>query len=43
MIFIVLYGQYEKGSDLRFTNLLRIMNALDITLEEFFKEELDDI
>lgn len=36
------YGQYEKGSDIRFTSLLRIMNAFDITLEEFFSEGFDE-
>lgn len=35
------YGRYEKGQDIRFTSLLRILNALDITLEEFFKEGFD--
>lgn len=32
------YGRYEKGTDIRFTSLLRILNAFDITLEDFFKE-----
>ena len=37
------YGKYEKGTDLRFTSLLRVLNALDITLEEFFKEGFDKV
>lgn len=36
------YGQYEKGTDLRFTSLLRVLNALEITLEEFFSEGFDE-
>lgn len=35
------YGRYEKGQDIRFTSLLRILNAFDITLEEFFSEGFD--
>lgn len=36
------YGRYEKGSDMRFTSLVRVLNALDITLEDFFKEGFDE-
>lgn len=33
------YGRYERGkSDLRLSSLLKILNAFDMTLEEFFKE-----
>lgn len=32
------YGRYEKGQDLRFSTLLRIVSAFGITLEEFFSE-----
>jgi len=32
------YGRYEQGQDLRFTSLLKVLKALDISLEEFFKE-----
>ena len=32
------YGRYEKGQDLRFTSLLRLLRALDISFEEFFKD-----
>ena len=32
------YGRYEKGEDLRFSSLLKVLKALDITLEEFFSE-----
>jgi len=31
------YGRYEKGQDLRFSSLLKVLQALDITLEEFFE------
>jgi transcriptional regulator with XRE-family HTH domain len=32
------YGRYEKGEDLKFSSLLKILNALDISLKEFFDE-----
>lgn len=35
------YGRYEKGQDLRFSSLLKVLKALDITLDEFFKEGFD--
>ena len=31
------YGRYEKGSDLRFSSLVKVLKAMDISLEEFFK------
>lgn len=32
------FGRYERGEDLRFSTLLRIIKAFDMTLEEFFSE-----
>lgn len=32
------YSRYERGEDLRFSTLLRIVQAFDMTLEEFFGE-----
>ena len=32
------YGRYEKGEDLRFSSLMKVIKALDITPEEFFSE-----
>lgn len=32
------YGRYETGEDMRFTSLLRVLNALGISLEEFFSK-----
>ena len=32
------YGRYEKGQDLRFSSLLKVLKALDVSLEAFFKE-----
>jgi transcriptional regulator with XRE-family HTH domain len=32
------YGRYEKGQDLRFSSLVKVLKALDISLEDFFKE-----
>lgn len=35
------YGRYEIGTDLQYTSLLKIANAFDMTLEEFFSEGFD--
>lgn len=32
------FGRYERGEDLRFSTLIKIVNAFDMTLEEFFSE-----
>jgi transcriptional regulator with XRE-family HTH domain len=32
------YGRYEKGQDLRFSSLLKVLKALNISLKEFFKQ-----
>lgn len=34
----VQYGRYEKGNDLRYTSLLKVIKALDMTPAEFFSE-----
>lgn len=31
------YGRYERGSDLKLSNLMKVLDGFDITLEEFFK------
>ena len=36
------YGRYEKGQDLRFSSLVKVLNALNISLEDFFKEGFDN-
>jgi len=35
------YGRYEQGKDLRFSSLVKVLIALDISLEDFFKEGFD--
>lgn len=35
------FGRYEKGENLRFDNLLKIVKAFDMTLAEFFSEGFD--
>jgi transcriptional regulator with XRE-family HTH domain len=35
------YGRYEKGEDLRFSSLVKVISALDISIPEFFKEGFD--
>jgi hypothetical protein len=34
----VQYGRYENGNDLRYTSLLKVIKALDMTPAEFFSE-----
>jgi transcriptional regulator with XRE-family HTH domain len=31
------FGRYENGENLRYSNLVKIIRAFDITVEEFFK------
>lgn len=35
------YGRYERGDDLRFGTLIKIINALEMTIEDFFSEGFD--
>jgi transcriptional regulator with XRE-family HTH domain len=35
------YGRYEKGEDIRFSSLVKLVQAFDMTLEEFFSEGFD--
>jgi hypothetical protein len=32
------FGRYERGEDLRYSSLLRVVKALGITLEKFFSK-----
>ena len=32
------YGRYEKGQDLRFSSLVKVLDALDIAVKDFFGE-----
>jgi transcriptional regulator with XRE-family HTH domain len=35
------YGKYEKGEDLRYSSLLKVIRALGVTPQEFFSEGFD--
>ncbi len=35
------YNKYERGFDIRFSTLVRIIKQFDMTLEEFFSEGFD--
>lgn len=35
------FGRYEKGEDLRYTSLLKVIKAFGLTKEEFFSEGFD--
>ena len=32
------YGKYENGGNIKFTTLCKILNHLNVSLKEFFKE-----
>ncbi len=32
------FGRYENGEDLRYTSLVKVINAFGLTMEEFFSE-----
>ncbi len=32
------FGRYENGQDLRFSSLVKVVSALDMTLHDFFSE-----
>lgn len=32
------YGRYEKGQDLRFSSLVKVLKAMDISLKDFFSQ-----
>lgn len=32
------YGRYERGEDIRFGTLIKIINAFGLTIDEFFAE-----
>lgn len=36
------FGRYEKGEDLRYSSLVKVVKAFGMTLEEFFKEGFED-
>jgi transcriptional regulator with XRE-family HTH domain len=35
------YGRYERGEDLKFSSLLKVLKGFDMTLQEFFSEGFD--
>jgi transcriptional regulator with XRE-family HTH domain len=35
------FGRYERGEDLRFSSLAKVVKAFDMTLSEFFSEGFD--
>ncbi len=35
------YGRYEKGEDLRYSSLIKLVKAFDMTIAEFFSEGFD--
>jgi hypothetical protein len=35
------FGRYEQGQDLRFSSLIRVIDALGISIQDFFNEGFD--
>lgn len=35
------YGRYEKGQDIRFSTLIKLISAFGLTVHEFFSEGFD--
>lgn len=35
------YGRYEKGEDIRFGTLIKVINGFGMSIEEFFSEGFD--
>ena len=35
------FGRYEQGQDLRFSSLIKIISAFEMTIDEFFSEGFD--
>ncbi len=35
------YGRYEKGEDLKYSSLMKVIRALGISVKEFFSEGFD--
>ncbi len=36
------YGRYEKGADMRMSSFLRVLQAFDISIKDFFAEGFDN-
>ena len=36
------YGRYEKGHDMRFSSLIKILKAMDISLKDFFSQGFEE-
>ena len=37
------FGRYERGADMRISSLVKVLAALDVSIQEFFSEGFDDI
>ncbi|MEQ9404801.1 MAG: helix-turn-helix transcriptional regulator [Cyclobacteriaceae bacterium] len=35
------YGRYEKGENLKYSNLIKVIKALGVSIDEFFSEGFD--
>jgi transcriptional regulator with XRE-family HTH domain len=36
------YGKYERGADMRISSLVKVLRALDISIEDFFGKGFDE-
>nr|MBK9653501.1 helix-turn-helix transcriptional regulator [Bacteroidota bacterium] len=37
------YGRYEKGEDIRFSSLIKLIKAFELTPTEFFKKGFEKV
>nr|MBK9651967.1 helix-turn-helix transcriptional regulator [Bacteroidota bacterium] len=37
------YGRYEKGEDIRFSSLIKLIKAFELTPSEFFKKGFEKV
>jgi transcriptional regulator with XRE-family HTH domain len=37
------YGRYERGTDMRFTSIVKVAQSFGLTLEEFFSEGFEEL
>ena len=37
------FGRYERGEDMRFSTLVKVIAAFDMSFEEFFSKGFEDI
>lgn len=39
----VQYSRYERGEDIRFSSLIKVLKALNVSLKDFFSEDFNNL